>query len=135
MTYDNPHLNSGLRGHLDGHPVTVLEAPPEASSRFTYYFDEKAYEWNLLAPPPVNRRLTAVWNPALEQRLQTPDVPKVGATGTGTSTGAMATNVASADGGRHLKSTCYMQLGVATRRGGTRDTGVMGGSGPPALAA
>lgn len=33
----------GLRSHLGGREVTVLQSPPDAASRFTYYFDEKAY--------------------------------------------------------------------------------------------
>ena len=45
--------------------VSVLYAPASVGGRFTYYFDENAYAWNLMAPPPVNRRMTFKWGDAL----------------------------------------------------------------------
>jgi hypothetical protein len=83
-----------ISGHLRGRAVTVLHAPPETGGRFTYYFDENAYEWNLMAPPPVNKRLSVLWDDALLAKLRT-------------SGGANGTH--------------YVQLGLATRAGGSME--------------
>ena len=78
----------------------MLHAPAEASGRFTYYFDENAYDWHLMAPPPLNRRLSVPWDEALMQKLisrHAGDAPA---------------------GGDAQSGTYYMQLSLATRQGG-----------------
>ena len=110
---------ASIRRHLHGREVTVLESSPDAAARFTYYFDEKAYEWSFAAPPPVNRRRTVKWDAALEAQLQAAPAigkaPCVDADAKGPSSGC-------------ARGTSYMQLGVAARRG-TAHAAVADGSG------
>ena len=103
----------GVRSHLEGREVTVLQSAPDTASRFTYYFDEKAYNWNFAAPPPINRRLTLRWDSALEARLQMP-----GTRACSHDTECRRATDGSCGDADVRSGTCYMQLGVAARRGG-----------------
>lgn len=110
---DELHSLESLSRHLQGTPVSVLFAPPETSRRFTYYFDENAYDWNLMAPPPVNKRRTLEWGEGLVEALRGGGPPEEGA-------------VPSSAAGTH-----YVQLSLGVRAGGPKDA--MGANGATPL--
>ena len=108
--------------HLRGRPVSVLFAPGAVGGRFTYYFDENAYEWNLMAPPPVNRRLTLLWDEALLETLK----GEGGKGGETAGKGGETAGKRGEGGGTH-----YVQLSLATRVGGAQQA--LGANGRTAL--
>ena len=104
---------AALDKHLAGGKVSVLFAPPETARRFTYYFDENAYDWNLMAPPPVNKRLAIEWTPELVATIRDAE--------------------SRAAQGLQPHGTFYLQLALATRMGGPKDAIGANGATPLAM--
>ena len=110
----------GLSEHLSGRDVSVLYAPPNVARRFTYYFDDNRYEWNLMAPPPVNKVLSLPWDADLIAKLRGGS-DESGAGGSDAPADAPADALADAPTDAPADApdgVYYMQLSLATRTGG-----------------
>ena len=127
--------------HLAGRDVSVLYAPPNVAKRFTYYFGENRYEWNLMAPPAVNKVLSMPWSDELVDKLRglhageptssrgDADGGNGGDGGRGGGGGKGGNAGGGGDGGGD--GVFYMQLSIATCAGGAASA--LGANGSTAL--